>query len=275
MLFCQISDLHIKAARKPAYGVVDTAGMFEACVAAVLRLAPAPDAVFITGDLVDLGTDAEYQLLAQLIAPLQAGADLPVYLIPGNHDEREALRRNFPQHAYLRQWQPFAQYVIDDFPLRIVALDTLIPGAGGGLLCPERLGWLERALAAAPAKPTVILMHHPPFVTGIGHMDRVGLQGIDALEAIVARHPQVERLLCGHLHRSIQARFGGTLASTCPSPAHQVALDLGAPSPDNFVMEPPGYQLHWWNGRQLITHTAVLGDFGGPHPFRAGGKLID
>ncbi len=275
MLLCQISDLHIKAERKLAYGRVDTAGMLERCVAAILRLAPAPDAVLITGDLVDRGSDAEYELLAQLIAPLSTQGHLPVYLIAGNHDERDALRRNFPAHTYLRQWAPFVQYAIDAHALRIVALDTVIPGQGGGLVCAERLDWLDRTLSQAPEQPTVILMHHPPFVTGIGHMDRVGLDNSDALEAVVRRHPQVERVLCGHLHRSIQARFGGTVASTCPSTAHQVALDLGQPSPDNFVMEPPGYQLHFWNGKQLVTHTAVLGDFAGPYPFRTAGKLID
>jgi 3',5'-cyclic AMP phosphodiesterase CpdA len=275
MLLCQISDLHIKAERKLAYGRVDTAGMLERCVAAILRLTPAPDAVLITGDLVDRGSDAEYELLAQLIAPLSTQGHLPVYLIAGNHDERDALRRNFPAHTYLRQWAPFVQYAIDAHALRIVALDTVIPGQGGGLVCAERLDWLNRTLSQAPEQPTVILMHHPPFVTGIGHMDRVGLDNSDALEAVVRRHPQVERVLCGHLHRSIQARFGGTVASTCPSTAHQVALDLGQPSPDNFVMEPPGYQLHFWNGKQLVTHTAVLGDFAGPYPFRTAGKLID
>jgi 3',5'-cyclic AMP phosphodiesterase CpdA len=275
MLLCQISDLHIKAERKLAYGRVDTAGMLERCVAAILRLAPAPDAVLITGDLVDRGSDAEYELLAQLIAPLSTQGHLPVYLIAGNHDERDALRRNFPAHTYLRQWAPFVQYAIDAHALRIVALDTVIPGQGGGLVCAERLDWLDRTLSQAPEQATVILMHHPPFITGIGHMDRVGLDNSDALEAVVRRHPQVERVLCGHLHRSIQARFGGTVASTCPSTAHQVALDLGQPSPDNFVMEPPGYQLHFWNGKQLVTHTAVLGDFAGPYPFRTAGKLID
>jgi 3',5'-cyclic AMP phosphodiesterase CpdA len=275
MLLCQISDLHIKAERKLAYGRVDTAGMLERCVAAILRLSPAPDAVLITGDLVDRGSDAEYELLAQLIAPLSTQGHLPVYLIAGNHDERDALRRNFPAHSYLRQWAPFVQYAIDSHALRIVALDTVIPGQGGGLVCAERLDWLDRTLSQAPEQPTVIIMHHPPFVTGIGHMDRVGLDNSDALEAVVRRHPQVERVLCGHLHRSIQARFGGTVASTCPSTAHQVALDLGQPSPDNFVMEPPGYQLHFWNGKQLVTHTAVLGEFAGPYPFRTAGKLID
>lgn len=275
MLLCQISDLHIKAERKLAYGRVDTAGMLEHCVQAILRLAPAPDAVLITGDLVDRGSDAEYALLAELIAPLSTQGSLPVYLIAGNHDERDALRRNFPAHSYLRQWAPFVQYAIDAHALRIVALDTVIPGQGGGLVCAERLDWLDRTLSQAPDQPTVIAMHHPPFVTGIGHMDRVGLDNSDALEAVVRRHPQVERVMCGHLHRSIQARFGGTVASTCPSTAHQVALDLASPSPDNFVLEPPGYQLHFWNGKQLVTHTAVLGDFAGPYPFRTAGQLID
>jgi 3',5'-cyclic AMP phosphodiesterase CpdA len=167
------------------------------------------------------------------------------------------------------------QYAIDDYPVRVVALDTLIPGQGGGRLCDERLQWLDNTLAEKPDTPTLVVMHHPPFRTGLGHMDRLGLDGADALEAVIFRHPQVERLACGHLHRSIQARFGGSIASTCPSPAHQIALDLSVDGPDNYVLEPPGYQLHLWDGQRLVTHTAVIGNFPGPYPFRIGGKLID
>jgi len=142
-------------------------------------------------------------------------------------------------------------------------------------LCDERLQWLDRTLAQKPNTPTLVVMHHPPFRTGLGHMDRLGLDGADALEAVISRHPQVERLACGHLHRAIQVRFGGSIASTCPSPAHQVALDLSEDGPDNYVLEPPGYQLHLWDGQRLVTHTAVIGSFPGPYPFRTGGKLID
>lgn len=139
----------------------------------------------------------------------------------------------------------------------------------------QRLDWLAQRLAE-DARPTVIAMHHPPFATDIAHMDTIGLlEGAAELEAIVRRHPQVERVLCGHLHRPIQARFGGTLASTCPSPAHQVALDLRPEGPDCFVMEPPGYQLHAWRGGRLVTHTVVLGDWAGPYRFREDGVLID
>lgn len=270
MILCQISDLHIKAQRRLAYGVVDTAGMLEQCVAHIGRLPQAPDAVVVTGDLVDLGRADEYGLLRELLSQLAP----PLYLLPGNHDEREALRAAFPDHDYLRQWEPFVQYVIDEHPVRLVALDTNVPSRGEGRLCSERLAWLDRTLAQS-RRPTVVALHHPPFATGIGHMDRISLEGAQALEQVVARHAHVERVIAGHLHRPITVRFGGTVASTCPSPAHQVALDLDENAADNYVMEPPAYQLHRWDGSMLVTHTAYVGEFDGPYPFRVKGKLID
>ena len=273
MILCQISDTHIKAGRRKAYGIVDTATLLERCVQHILSLPQRPDAVIATGDLVDFGRPDEYALLRELIGPLLRS--LPVYLMPGNHDDRDGLRKCFPDHGYLRQWEPFVQYAIDDHPLRIVALDTLVPARSAGELCEPRLQWLEDTLAAAPDRPTVVALHHPPFVTGIGHMDRISLAGADRLARVIARHPQVERVIAGHLHRPITVRFAGTVASTCPSPAHQVALDIAPDAADNYVLETPGYQLHWWSGSTLVSHTASIGDFDGPYPFRTGGKLID
>ena len=270
MILCQITDLHIKPERKLAYGVVDTATMLERCVQQIRALPQRPDAVIATGDLVDGGTHAEYALLRELLTPLT----MPVYLLPGNHDERNALRQSFAGHRYLQSDSPFIQYAIEDHPLRLVVLDTVIPGQGGGTLCDERLQWLEQTLAASD-KPTVVALHHPPFLTGIGHMDRVGFDTPAKLERVIARHPQVERVIAGHLHRPITVRFGGTVASTCPSPAHQVVLDLSHHGADNFIMEPRAFQLHWWSGQQLVTHTAYIGDFGREYPFRESGRLID
>jgi 3',5'-cyclic AMP phosphodiesterase CpdA len=118
-------------------------------------------------------------------------------------------------------------------------------------------------------------MHHPPFRTGIAHMDRIGLDNAEAFGRIVAHHPQIEKIICGHLHRAIDTRWCGTAVSTCPSPAHQVALDLRPDGPSAFVMEPPGYQLHWWDGARLVSHTAFIGEFDGPYPFFEGNDLID
>jgi len=111
---------------------------------------------------------------------------------------------------------------------------------GAGELCAERLAWLDATLRRRPQSPTLLMMHHPPFVTGIGHMDRVGLAGIDGLAAVIARHPQVERLIAGHLHRAITVRFAGTVATTCPSPAHQVALDLDPDARRVIAVAPVG-----------------------------------
>jgi 3',5'-cyclic-AMP phosphodiesterase len=264
MIIAQITDMHIRIPGKLAYRRVDTAKYLAEAVAHVNRFAPAPDLIVMTGDLVDFALPAEYEHLAALIAPLKA----PVYLLPGNHDERDAMRQGFPAHRYL----PGAgrlNYTIEDWPVRLVAVDTLIPREGGGEVSDEGLDWLDRTLAAAPRRPTAVLMHHPPFLTGITFMDSHGLRDRDRFAAVIARHPQVERIICGHLHRSIQCRVGGTVATTCPSPAHQIALDLQPGAPLGFAMEPPGYQVHvWYEGTGLVTHTVAIGSFDGPYPFR-------
>ncbi len=271
-LLAQVTDMHIKAGGKLSYRVVDTEASLTRCVAQLLKIPQRPDAVIFTGDLTDFGREEEYANLRELIAPLP----MPVYLMAGNHDEPEGLRRAFPEHAYLRQREGPLDYVIDDFPVRIVALDSTVPRKSGGLMRDSQLAWLDATLAAAPSKPTIVAVHHPPFWTGIGHMDAMALANPGALEEVIARHPQVERVISGHLHRAITVRFGGTIASTCPSPSHQVALDLADDAPSRFVMEPPGFQLHLWTEEQgLVTHGAAIGDFAGPYPFYEGGKLID
>src|SRR5262249_22179824 len=161
-----------------------------------------------TGDLTDFGGAGEYANLARLLAPLP----MPFFLMPGNHDDPAALRAAFPSHAYLRQREAHVDYAIDDFELRIVALDSTVPRESGGRLDAEQLSWLDDTLGAQPRKPTVVALHHPPFWTGIGHMDAIGLANARSLEQVIARHPQVERVVSGHLHRAIVARFGGTIA---------------------------------------------------------------
>jgi 3',5'-cyclic AMP phosphodiesterase CpdA len=272
----QLTDTHIREPGRLAYGRVDTAEFLERAVASVSRLRQRPDAVVVTGDLVDFGRPAEYARLRALLAPLA----LPVYLLPGNHDERDALRASFPDHGYLARDDaaPFVQYSVTIGALRLVALDTVVPGGGWGELCDARLQWLDDELARHAGHPVIVAMHHPPFPTLIGHMDKLGLRsGAGRLAQTIARHPNVERVICGHLHRAIDMRFGGTIASTCPGPAHQVSLDLAPDAASAFHMEPPAFRLHVWSpGAGLVTHLAPIGEFDGPYPFfEPGGKLID
>lgn len=271
MLLAQISDMHVCAPGRLLGRAIDTAGFLARAVAHLNALDPRPDLVLATGDLVDEGQAEQYAHLRSLLAPLA----MPVYLVPGNHDDREALVAAFPDHAYLPR-QGFLQYAVEGLPVRLLVLDTLIPGEPGGRICDERRAWLAARLAEAPDRPTALVMHHPPFATGLAYMDEMGLDGADALAEVVRRHPQVERVLCGHLHRPIQTRWAGTVASTAPSTAHQVTLDLREDGPLAFSMEPPACQLHLWRaGAGLVSHLSYIGAYDGPlvvrtRPARAG-----
>ncbi|MDZ4361032.1 MAG: phosphodiesterase [Variovorax sp.] len=274
----QLTDLHIREPGRLAYGRIDTAPYLARAVQSVLALRQPPDAVVITGDLTDFGRAAEYEHLARLLAPLAA---MPVYLLPGNHDDRDQLRRSFPGHAYLgngADTDGFIQYSVKVGALRLLTLDTCVPGASHGSLCDKRLAWLEAQLDACRHEPVVVAMHHPPFETLIGHMDEIGLlEGADALEALLHRYTNVERVVCGHLHRAIDVRFGGTIASTSPAQAHQVCLDLAPDAASAWTLEPPSFRVHAWSpaGRRLVTHLAASGSFEGPYPFHDNGALID
>lgn len=267
-LIAQISDPHVRPRGRLCYGRVDTAAHLERAVAAILALPQRPDVVVVTGDLVDAGRDEEYALLRELLDPLR----IRTLLIPGNHDDRGALLRAFADHPWLASaggdGTGEIRYAIEDMPVRIVALDTVIPGKPGGRLGERSLAWLDETLSGRGDAPTVVIMHHPPFATFIGHMDAMGLANPAALAAVISRHPQVQAVLCGHLHRSIQTRFAGTIAMTCPSTAHQVALDIAPGAPDRYIMEPPGFMLHAWSAAAgLVSHVVPIGDFAGPYSF--------
>src|SRR5438128_1877877 len=118
MLIAQITDTHIKAGGKLAYGKVDTEAALAHCVRQVNDVTPAVDVVLVTGDLVDMGQPEEYRALRALLGKLHA----PCYVIPGNHDERNALREAFAADGYLEDGSPYLHYAIDRYPLRLVAL---------------------------------------------------------------------------------------------------------------------------------------------------------
>ena len=271
-LLLQLSDLHIRAPGQLAYGRIETAPYLTRAIQSILKLPQQPDAVVITGDLTDFGRAAEYAHLRALLAALK----MPVYLMPGNHDDRHQLRLGFADHTYLGD-NGFVQYSVAVGAMQLIALDTVVPRQSSGSLCAERLQWLAAQLDQQRHRPVVIAMHHPPFDTLIGHMDAIGLlQGSAALEALVAQHPNVERVICGHLHRAIQVRFGGTIAATVPSPAHQVCLDLAPDAASAWTLEPPGFGLHALApGGRLVSHTVASGDHDGPYPFHDDGGLID
>ena len=261
MLIAQISDLHFHL-EGPHIDLIRPAERLEAAVQALNRLSTPPDLVLVTGDLTEKGLPEEYEGAGALLA----GLHMPWLPIPGNHDDADNMRAAFPEMRCLRWGAPFMHYVIDEFPIRIVALDTVVPGETHGALCPDRLAWLTEALAAETEKPTLIMMHHPPLDTGLRCMDQHALlEGRDVFAELIGQYSNIERVVCGHMHRHISGRLAGTVVNVCPGVAHQIALDLeGDPCYLAFRLEPPAYLLHWFGDNGLITHHAYVDDYGEP-----------
>ncbi len=254
MLICQITDCHVVEPDKLLYGRVDTAAGLREAVAHIEAMVPRPDVVIATGDLVNAGRPSQYEHLASLLRPI----DVPVYPVPGNHDDRTAMRACFDALAPGGPDDPI-DYVIDDHEVRLIGLDTSIPGRHDGRLSPHQLTWLDEQLALAPETPTLLFLHHPPFRTGIDWMDASGLAGREALAAVVARHDQLGTIVCGHLHRPIQALVGGAVATTWPSTGAQVALALDG-TPHQYVDERPAVALHLWHPEAgVVSHTSFVG----------------
>ena len=266
MLLAQLTDLHVRPRGLPANRVVETNMFTERAFRAVAAFAPRPDVILLTGDLTECGLDAEYAQLARLMRCCLP--PVPVFVIPGNHDRREKLRECLAHLPFVTADPVYVQYAVEDFPVRLVMLDTVVPGAGHGELRSEQLQWLDRTLAQVPAKPTMIAMHHPPFACGIVHMDRIRLQNASAFVEVVAQHKQVERIVCGHHHRAITTKIAHAIASIAPSVAHQVEMSLLPDDPGAFVLEPPAYQLHRWTAEDgIVSHTVYVEHHLGPYPF--------
>jgi Icc protein len=244
-LLVQLSDPHVGA----SWDGVDPVGRLEAAVEAVRALEASPDAVLVSGDLAEHAADAEYEQVRTLLERI----DAPSYVLPGNHDNRDALHRHFGVPG--AGGRP-VQYAVDLGPLRLVVLDSTIPGEDGGELDRERLAWLEEALAREPGTPTVVAMHHPPFAVGIPAWDAIGLRAADrqALGELLGRHPQVQRVVAGHVHRAITADLGGRPVLSVPSTYVQGLLDFGATQLE-LSDDPPGFAVHALVDGKLVSHV--------------------
>ena len=250
----QITDLHVARPGQLLFGVLDTPRLAAQAVAHVRALDPAPDVVLVTGDLVASGLAAEYAHVREILD----GLDRPYYVIPGNHDRRSGLLAAFDGHA-AADGDGHIQYTVEDLPVRLVALDTLREEHDDGLFDEVRAAWLRDTLAHRPDTPTLVFMHHPPFETGVWWMDTAGLAGAGMLRDIVAHHPQVRLVVCGHVHRPVTTSWAGTVVTIAPGVAFQVALDLVPESRPKAAPDPPAVLLHMFDGESFVTHTSYVG----------------
>lgn len=237
-LLAQLSDPHVQAEG----GDPAAAQRLQDAVRSVLSLRPQPDAVLVSGDLAEHGRPTEYARVGELLAPLP----MPVHVLAGNHDDRGAMDDAFEL--------PDAVAVGDG--LRLVLVDTTIPGRDHGALGSERLARLAETLAAETQAPTIVAMHHPPLLTGIGPLDAIGLSPEDraAFGTVVGAAPQVRRVVAGHVHRGAFAMLGTVPVFSCPSTYLQGRLEIGSGELE-LVYEPPAFALHVLLDGELVTHV--------------------
>jgi Icc protein len=252
-VLAQISDPHLAAGSG-----AEPAEAFAAAVEVVASLDPAPDAVLLSGDLANEPKDEMYGRIVELIEPLS----MPVHVLAGNHDDSAALRSRFDVPG--EPGDPI-QYVERIGAVRMIACDTSIPGRDDGALGADRLGWLEAQLARDTETPAILAMHHPPLRLGVPAIDALGLADSDrtALAELVARSPQVRRIIAGHVHRGAVGDLGGCPVFVCPSSYLQLALDLHA-TEIALVREPPCVAFHVVEGTSVISHLQPTGDYGAP-----------
>jgi 3',5'-cyclic-AMP phosphodiesterase len=244
----QLSDPHIGA----TWAEGDPVARLATAVASIRRLRPAPDALVLTGDLADNLADSEY---AQVLAAVK-DIDAPCYALPGNHDDRDRVRRHF---GITGEPGTPIQYAVELGALRMLMLDSTRPGADAGEFDAGRLAWLEDALSADPHTPTLLAMHHPPLVTHVPGIDALALAAGDraALADLVDRHPNVMLIIAGHVHRAILGELAGRRVLSAPSTYIGFELDLLAEQLDD-VPTPPGYVVHLLRDGELASHVVSL-----------------
>lgn len=220
-VIAHLSDPHLLAGARRLFGAVDSTGNLVATLQQLEASGLRPDAIVVTGDLADLGEAAAYERLRELVDPVAARLGAQVIWVMGNHDERE----------------PFARLLFDEFDgvrpqdrvydirgLRIIALDTSVPGYHHGALEAAQLDWLRAELAVPAEHGTLIALHHPPMPSPLD----VSMELLELLDqhllAEVIRGTDVRGILAGHLHFSSHSTFAGVPVSVAAASCYTMAL---------------------------------------------------
>ena len=256
----QISDTHIVRQGALVSGQLDTAAALTRLVDRLISIREqlgVIDAVVVSGDLTDDGAPESYDRFKTLLAPL----DLSLLVIPGNHDAHDRMRA-----AFADQFAPSGalNWVTQVGELTVIGLDTLVEGAGEGTLSAQSLTFLGQALDRAKDRPVLLAMHHPPFLSGVGFMDAIGLTNRAAFCNVVAGHKTPLRVICGHIHSMMVADVAGHIAISAPSPCSTIATDRRPDAPVGFHALEDGCLIHRWNAG---FQTTRIGPDAGPGPF--------
>jgi 3',5'-cyclic AMP phosphodiesterase CpdA len=234
MIVAQISDTHITLDTPDAD---QRARDLALAIADINALDPGPDAIVHTGDIAHNGLEGEYARVVAILAEARA----PVYVVAGNRDDRENLRAAFSARGYLPPASDFLDYAIDDYPVRLIALDTL-SSSNKGDFCPERVRRLNDLIDAEATKPIAVFTHHPPFEVMVGperlHFETP--EKMSRLAGALQHSGRVVGVFSGHVHRPAMGHVGSIPASVVPCTA--TTRRYGDYPP--HMRSRPIYQLH-------------------------------
>jgi Icc protein len=237
-IIAQISDTHVR---------VDDGGVAVSQLKRALNAAREyrANVILVTGDLVNDERADEYAAFAEAIADPPA----PLFVLPGNHDRRERVRDALPRHRYLPASGPLS-FAVDEFPVRLVCVDQIVPGETHGMFTKDQASWLDKTLGKRRDKPTLVALHHPPFLTHDILFDKIGLQNAELFASVIAKHKQVKRVLCGHHHRVAVGQVAHAPVVIAPSTSwvYGLATHEGQPVAP-ITAEQPGWMLHAWSNR--------------------------
>ena len=264
MMIAQITDMHLVPEGQLSYGVAPMAKNLAACVKWINEMAPRPDLVLVTGDLTDRGDGPSTALAARLLGQLA----MPFFVVPGNHDDPEVIWEQFGGSACPRRTGAGMDFVIEGWPLRLIGMDSTRKGHPGGELNARQLEWLDGQLGRMAKEDVLLFMHHPPLKLGLAETDVDGFSGADDLGRVIARHGNVRRIACGHVHLPIVAAWHETVVCTAPGCGMELVADLTMKAPSAFHLAAPSVQLHYQGSDgTLASLTQYVGDRAGPHRF--------
>lgn len=245
LLIAQLSDIHIGA----AWEGVDPEERLERAVDAVQGLPNAVDAVLVSGDLSDDWSEGALRRAARLLDRF----GVPVHVLPGNHDDRAALRRVFGLPG---ETGAPVDYAVAVGELRIVVLDSTVPGQDAGGFDPGQLRWLEAQLARHSGAPTILAMHHPPLGTGIAEWDgfNMPVEERAALADVVRRHSHLRAIVGGHLHRVAASTLAGCPVISVPSTYLQARPDFATEAVE-VDGRTAGFALHALRAGELSSQV--------------------
>jgi Icc protein len=253
--FLQLSDLHLAPPGQLLAGI-DPIRQMRSVLARINQLDVTPAFIVISGDLTDNGSAESYEVVNQVLQELGAGTT-SIFLALGNHDDRATFRQIVLRAERSDDQSPYHHSQVID-GLRVIVLDSTIPGDVGGALGATQLSWLQAQLDELAPRGNLIVLHHPCRLAGpVRHYPAFILRDAAALEAMVARHQdRIVGVLAGHTHQANSAPFGGTLHATAPAVLRQLDSFAG----EQYTTVPGGgFNLCQLDANGLTIHPVLLG----------------